>query len=280
MIHAPRDLTAVMRLDLAESLRSRWLLLCVGLYAVLGAIFVLVGLRESSLLGFTGMGRVLLSACHAMLLLIPLLALTATVQVINRARDDGTLEFLFSQPIRRGAYFLAVSLSRYATLALPLVILLALMGLFAQVVFHQPIPWVMLGRAMAICATLMLAFTGIGLFVSTFVRSQAKAVTWSVIAWMAGVAILDFGLISLMLEWQVNARLVFVLAVLNPVQAARMALLSAAEPELSVLGPVGFYLTNRLGPTLLFALGTLGPALVGILAWWLALRRFSRGDVV
>ena len=60
------EIAAVTRLDLGEVLRSRWLPFCVGIYALLGIIFVFVGMRESSVLGFTGMGRVLFSLCHVL----------------------------------------------------------------------------------------------------------------------------------------------------------------------------------------------------------------------
>ena len=51
------ELSAVARLDFGEVLRSRWLVLCLALYALFGAVFVLVGLRESSVLGFTSSSR-------------------------------------------------------------------------------------------------------------------------------------------------------------------------------------------------------------------------------
>jgi hypothetical protein len=78
----------------------------------------------------------------------------------------------------------------------------------------------------------------------------------------------------------VPAPLVFVLAAVNPVQAARMALLSAAEPTLATLGPVGFYLANHVGAEGLFALGVLWPTAVGLGGWLLAWLAFRRGDAV
>ena len=92
--------------------------------------------------------------------------------------------------------------------------------------------------------------------VSTFVRSQARAIIWLLVIWAAGVALLDFGLIGMMLQWRMNAATVFLIAALNPVQAARMALLSGASSELSALGPVGFYLSNKVGPGALLPLRT------------------------
>lgn len=274
------ELAAVGRLELSEVLRSRWLVFCVVIYALLSAAFVLVGIRDSTMLGFAGMGRVLLSLSHALVLILPLLALTATGQVINKAREDGTLELLFSQPIRRSAFFGAVTLVRAGLLILPLLILMALMAIVGSAAFDQSIPWDYLLRALAVSVSLLLCFIGVGLAVSTYVRSQARAMIWILLLWAAGVALLDFALVGAMLQWQLNPQSVFILAAVNPVQSARLALLSSATPELSSLGPVGFYMANRLGPAVLFAVGTLWPLVVGGVAWLFALGSFRRGDIV
>jgi len=271
---------AVARLDLGDIVRSRWMVFCAVVYGLLGAAFVLVGMRESMVLGFSGMGRVLMSMVHALLLLLPLLALTATGQVINRARDDGTLELLFTLPMRRGTYFAAVSLTRYLVLIVPLLVVMGFMALLGRFAFGQEMSWAFLAQAMGICAAVVLAFVGLGIAVSTLVRSQTKAVIWTLLFWAAGVALLDFGLVGLMLKWRLNAETVFLIASLNPVQAARMALLAGASPELSVLGPVGFYLSHRIGASALFALGLVWPAVFGLVAWLVALRSFSRRDLV
>lgn len=275
-----RDMAAIARLEFAEVRRSRWLAFCVAVYAVLAAVFVLVGLRESTILGFTGMGRVLLGFCHALLLVLPLLALTATGQVINRARDDGTLELLFSHPVRRGVYFVAITLTRYLVLTVPLLVLMLGMALLGRFGFHDDVNWAFLLQALAISASLVAAYVGVGVAVSTLVRSQARAIIWLLLLWAFGAALLDFGLVALMLRWRLNAQTVFLIASLNPVQAARMALLAGASSELSVLGPVGFYLSTRVGAGGLFTLGLVWPAVVGISAWLVALRHFRRADIV
>lgn len=276
----PADFLAMWRLELAEVLRSRWVLFTSGVYAILGAVFVLIGLKESTVLGFTGTGRVLLSFTHALLLVLPLLALTATSQAVNRAREDGTLELLFSHPVGRTAYLLAVGAVRYAVLTLPLLLLFALLSLLGTLVYHDLIPWGMLLRTLSICACLLWAFTGLGLLISTHVRDTARSLVIALGVWALGVALLDFGLVSLMLKWHLTPQAVMILATLNPVQAARMALLSAIEPELAIFGPVGFFLANRMGPSGLLALGLLWPATAGTLALYAALKRFREGDLV
>lgn len=277
---AARQILAAARLDLAEVRRSRWLWFCGAAYLVLAVVFVLVGLRESTVMGFTGMGRVLLSLCNALLLILPLLALIATAPVIGRARDDGSLELLFSQPLSRSAWFIGVSLTRYAVLVLPLIALMVGLALYGQLALGQMIPWRFLGRALAVSAALLAAFTGIGLAISTVVRNPARVTTYVVLVWALGVALLDVGLIGVLLRWRVDAHAVFTLAALNPVQDARMALLSGLEPELSNLGPVGFYLAHEIGATALYGLGVAWPTTVGLGAWLYALARFRTSDLV
>jgi len=274
------ELSAVARLDFGEVLRSRWLIACLALYALLGGVFVLVGLRESSVLGFTGIGRVLFSLCHALVLLLPLLALLATVQSVNRARDDGSLELLLSHPIGRGAYLAAVASVRFAALALPLAVVMLALAIEGAWVHGQAIPWHFFARALGVCVALLAAYVGAGLATSVVVRHPAKAMALVFGIWLASTALLDFALIGLLLQWRVPAPLVFALAALNPVQAARLALLSSAEPTLATLGPVGFYLANRFGAEALLALGTVWPATVAVGGWLVAWRSFRRGDAV
>ena len=274
-----RDWTAVVRLDLAETIRSRWALFCVALYAALGALFVLVGMRESTLLGFTGMGRVLVGLSHALLMVLPLLALTASSQVVNRAREEGALELLFSHPIRRGAWFLGVTAARYLVLTAPLLLLFVGLAALGAGFLDRTIMWTVLLRALLVSAALLAAFLGIGLAISTFVANPARSATIALVVWILAVALLDFALIGIMLQWRLQPQGVFALALLNPVQAARMALLAAGDAELSTLGPVGFYVANRVGAAALLALGVAWPLFAGFSAWLFAYVGFSRGDV-
>ncbi len=271
---------AVARLELGDVLRSRWLVFCGGLYAVLAALFILVGMRESRVMGFTGIGRVLLSLSHALVVLLPLLALTGTGLVVSRARRDGTLELLFSHPVTRADYFGAVTLVRYGALFLPLLVLLPGLALVGSVGFGLPVPWAFLLRALGVSAALLWSFTGIGLAISTYVSEPDRAMMYLLLTWVLSVALLDFGLVGLMLQWNLPAAAVFALAGINPVETARLALLSGAEPSLGALGPVGFYLADTLGSGWLFVVGVLWPLLVGSVGWVSARRRLRTGDLV
>ncbi len=276
----PKRVAAVARLDLVEVFQSRWLVFQNTLYVILAGLFLLVGLRESSVLGFTGMSRLLLSLCNALVLILPLLALMASGLVVNRHREDGTLELLFSLPVGRGEYFAAISITRYLVLLAPLLVLMPALGLADRFASGRSVPWEFIVRSVVISATLLWGFVGLGLAVSTLVRNRTKALMYVLLLWIVCVAGLDFGLMGLMLQWRLNAESVFILSGLNPVQCSRLALLSTAEPSLAILGPVGFYLTNWIGSTWLFLLGALQPALIGSIAWFVAWRHFRRDDLV
>ncbi len=275
-----QELLAVARLDLADVLRSRWLAICIGFYLALASVFVLVGLRESSVLGFTGMSRALFSLTHALLLLLPLFGLAFTGQVINRARADGTLELMLSQPLRPGRYLAAVTATRGLALTLPLIVTLIAIAAIGALFSGEAIPWSLLVRAAALCTVLLWAASALGIMISVLVPSPARATTYLIVAWALGVALLDFGLIGLLLSWRLEPRFVFALALANPVEAVRIAFLTAIEPELATLGPVGFWVANTLGPGLTLAAGLIWPALFGAGAFGIALRRFRRGDLV
>lgn len=272
------SLRAVGRLDLAEVLRSRWIWFCVAAYLVLGGVLLTIGVRESSILGFTGTSRVLLSFSHALILLLPLLALMALAPAVQRARDDGSLELLFSQPLSPAAWFVAVCGVRYLALVVPLGLVMTALAAWGQLMHDDPIPWAFIGRSLAVSAALLWAFTGIGAAISVFVRSPARVITYLVLTWALSVALLDFALIGMMLRWRLDAHAVFVLAVANPVEAARLALLSSLQPDLAAFGPVGFYLANRIGAGALFALGVAWPVALGLVTWTVAYLGFARSD--
>ena len=274
------EVRGAARLDLGEVLRSRWPAFTGGAYALLAAIFVNAGLRESTTMGFTGLGRVLLALSHALVLVLPLLALMATGQVISRARDDGTLELLFSHPLTRVGYFTGVTLVRLAALALPLVLLLLVLPAAGRLLFGLAVPWAFALRTVAVGTSLLVAFCGIGMALSASVRNGAKVVVLLLLVWALAVALLDFGLVAFLLRARVAPRAVLLLAALNPVQSARLALLAGADPDLSTLGPVGFWAATHLGAGRMLALGVLWPLVVGALAWTAGLRRFCRGDLV
>ncbi len=277
-----RGATAVLfQLELAESMRSRWMVFAGIVYAVVFSGFVWLGLRESSVLGFTGLSRVVLSVSNAVVLAVPLVALVATSQTIVKARQGGFFELMLSQPVRRSQWFLAALLSRALVIMGPLVALFVvaiLSSVFGAAKDAALVPTVV--RCLAITLSLAWAFIGIGFWISSISKTSERATVLALLAWVISSALHDFVLIGVLLRVRLPPQAVFALAASNPVEAARIAVLSGVDPELSVLGPVGFWLANTLGPHLTLAVGIGWPALLGTVAVAAAMRRLSSSDLV
>ena len=135
-------------------------------------------------------------------------------------------------------------------------------------------------HAALVSSSLVLAYLGLGLLVSALANTMERAVVLALLVWLASVALHDFALIGLLLQWRMPAPLVFALAAVNPVEAARLAVLSSVDPELAVLGPVGFWIANTLGPRLAYSFGLAWPAAVGLISLWGAFRLLRARDAI
>lgn len=269
----------LFRLEMADALRSRWVVFSAVAYVGVFGLFTWLGLRESSVLGFTGLSRVVLNASNAIVLVLPLVALVATSQSVVRSRGTGYFELMLSHPCRRSDWFTAVVASRVAVLLGPLVAILLVTAVLGQLMGER-VDTALLANTAVIAGALIWAFVGIGLFVSVAARSSERAIVASLVVWLVVATLHDFAIIGLLLRVHLNAPAVFALSAANPVEMARLAILSVVDPELSVLGPVGFWLANTLGPRWTLAAGIAWPAFVGSVVLLLAARRFEKADLV
>ena len=135
-------------------------------------------------------------------------------------------------------------------------------------------------RSLALSTSLAWAFLGIGFWVSAASRTAERATVLALLVWLVSAALHDFALIGVLLEVRLPPSAVFALAAINPVEASRIAILTVIDPELSVLGPVGFWLANALGPSWVLFTGLVWPAFVGTAAFFGARRRLMRADLV
>ena len=276
-----RKVFALARLDVTEVVRSRWPAFIFGFYLFLTLIFVGIGGRESQIVGFTGMGKVLIAVSNAIIIVLPLLSLLISSQVINSSRENGILELLFSHPFSRGEYFISVTFVRYLALFLPIFFLFPLFfGLSLLFPQHSAFPWKFMSLSLLLSAVLAWCFVGIGLLLSVWIRKSSRVVVYSLLIWIVAVALMDLGVIGLMLRWKLKPAVIFLLSAVNPVELVRIALVNLTFPTLHSLGPVGFFITNKLGSGTVLTLAILWPVVVGFTAWILAFLRFKSDDLI
>jgi ABC-type transport system involved in multi-copper enzyme maturation permease subunit len=272
-------MTALTRLELASVLRARWLAASSAI-AALGVVFFLaLASRESSIVRFTGFGRVVDGVGTAALLVLPLLAVFASAQAVTAARSRGVLEWLLSHPVSRAQCFRAMLLPRLGAVLAPVVVAVLVLAV-AAALGGQPIAPLLLLRLLALLAGQAACFTAIGFLVSITAPSSEQALLRGLGVWLAAVALLDFALIGLMLRFHLPPAALFWLSAINPVQAGRLGLLGGTDPELGVLGPVGTYIATTLGPTATLAYALGWPLVVAAVAVAVGRWRFQRGDLL
>lgn len=274
-----KPLFPLFRHEWKEAIYSKLLWLVSLTYIAFLAIFILAGNKESAVLGFTGMNRIIFSWSHALVFFLPLLALVASVTIIIQYRENGGLEFFLSQPISRNQFFLALTCARLLSLLLPLSILLLIVetiGIFLETGFQTDYGI----KFFLISSSLLWCFLSLGLYISEKSRSQVRAIVLMILVWMLAVVLLDILLIGMVIKFSPHSAILFFLTELNPVQAARLAMLIELDSSLSTLGPSGFFIANLIGPSPIFLIGFFWPLGLGILFWVMAKRNFEMNDLV
>lgn len=92
---------AFARREFREAMARRWFLLYTIAFAVLAVAVSFVSLAGVGSYGFAGFGRTTAGVLNLVMLLVPLIALTAGSGAIAGERERGTLLYLLAQPVSR-----------------------------------------------------------------------------------------------------------------------------------------------------------------------------------
>jgi len=142
------------------------------------------------------------------------------------------------------------------------------------------VPWEIFFLYTGLLFAMSSAFLGIAFFVSSIVKSSEMALGISFFVWILLLAFIDIALISLMMQQRINAELIVAIAMVNPMEIFRVAAISLFDPELTVMGPVAFYILDVLSQKMFIFISIVYPLLLGILFASLGFRIFSKKDLV
>lgn len=269
-----RNVAIVATKELRDAVRSRWFVLYTGAFTLLAASMSFLSLAGAGAYGLAGFGRTAAGLVNLIMLVAPLMGLTAGAASIAGDRERGMLAHLLAQPVTRAEVLLGkfAGLGGAITASLLLgfgvsAVLLALRtegadaGAFAALV--------------GLTCLLALAMLAVGLLISTISRRAGVAVALAVFAWLALAFLSDLGLMAGTLLFKLRVERLFALAVANPLQAFKFAVVEQLHASLDVLGPAGLYASQSYGHALT-------PLLLGVLVAWivcplaLALAVFAR----
>jgi len=274
-----KNLLLVAYLDIKESLRSKWFYVYALVFGGLMALFFVAGISDSVVMGFTGLSRLLLVFIQVTIIILPIFILITTVKSISGDRESNVLEYMLSFPISLTHYYWGKMLGRFLTVFLPVIFALIL-GIVFGVFKGGNLPWAMISLYSALLFAMCFVFLGIAFFVSTIVKSSDIAVGSSFMIWIILLAFIDIALIGLMLQGRASDGLIITIALLNPIEVFRIGAISLFDPELTVIGPVAYYLLDNLGAKLLMIYSIFYPIILGLIFSFMGYITFKKKDLL
>ncbi len=274
-----KNLYLIAYLDLKESIRAKWFLVYSLVFGGLIALFFIAGVTESQVMGFSGLSRLLLMYIQITIVILPIFILITTVRSISGDRDSHILEYMLSFPISLKQYYWGKIIGRFITVYLPVVfamIIAVIYGAFKGAAIPWDIFFLYTGLLFAMSAT----FLGIAFFISSFVKSSEVALGIAFFIWIFLLAFIDIALISLMMQERFSEGLIITIALLNPMEIFRVAAISLFDPQLTVMGPVAYYILDSVSQTMFVLLAIGYPLVLGMGFAYLGYKIFEKKDLV
>lgn len=235
--------------ELREALRSRWFILYSIAFILLGLAVSFVSASGTGGSGLSSFGRTAAGLVNLVLLVVPLMALTAGAGAIASDRERGMLQYLLAQPVTRTE----IVLGKYLGLATALLACLCLgLGTCAAILAWKgvPTPPASIAWLTGLSFGLSLGMLSCGMLVSVLARKSSVAVGTAIFIWLLLVFVTDLGLMAGTVALRLRVEELFALSLLNPLQVFKMWSLYAGDATLDVLGPAGLYASEEYGPRL------------------------------
>ena len=274
-----KNLLLIAYLDLKESIRANWFIVYSLVFGGLIALFFIAGITESQVMGFSGLSRLLLMYIQVTIVILPIFILITTVRSISGDRDSHILEYMLSFPISLKQYYWGKVFGRFITVFLP--VFMAMVFAIVYGMFKgADVPWSIFFLYTGLLFAMSSAFLGIAFFISSIVKSSEMALGISFFIWIFLLAFIDIALISLMMQQRLNTELIIGIAMINPMEVFRVSAISLFDPELTVMGPVAFYILDMMSQKVFVFISIVYPVLLGVLFAFLGFKIFAKKDLV
>jgi ABC-2 type transport system permease protein len=186
---------------------------------------------------------------------------------------------MLSFPISLKEYYWGKVFGRFITVFLP--VFMAMVFAIAYGIFKgAEVPWSIFLLYTGLLFAMSSAFLGIAFFISSIVKSSEMALGISFFVWIFLLAFIDIALISLMMQQRINTELIIGIAMANPMEIFRVAAISLFDPELTVMGPVAFYILDTMSQSMFVLLSIGYPLLLGVVFAFLGFKIFTKKDLV
>jgi ABC-2 type transport system permease protein len=269
----------ITTIEIKQNLRSLWFWAYSILFGGFVAIMFALGITESQIIGFVGLGRLMVTFMQVSMVILPIYILITTVRSVVGDRETNVMEYMLSLPISFSGYFWGKFISRFIEIFIP--VFLALLGAAVWgTISNIDVPWDLFTLYSFLLAAMVFCFLGIGMYISSVAHSQNVAIGTAFIIWLFLVAFLDLILMGVMLKMRMNPELVIGVGMINPLQVFRTAVLVLFDPKLTVMGPASYYILDTVTRSVFIAFSILYPIFVGFIFAFLGVRYFKRNDIV
>ncbi len=244
-----RTIFIIARKELRDALRNRWFLLYTAAFSILALAMSYLSLAGSGMQGLAGFGRTTAGLVNLVILLVPLMGLSIAAPSLAGEQERGTLAYLLAQPITRFEALIGKYLGLSASLTAALAIGFGICGLSIAANGDAAGVGVYL-TLVAMTFALGLAMLSVGMLISTLTRKAAQAIGMAIVVWLCLTLLSDLALMGSALAFKLRIQELFSLALVNPLQVFKMAVLHSMNAGLDVLGPAGIYANQTYGPWL------------------------------
>lgn len=273
------NLILIAKYDIKESLRSKWFLLYMLIFGALIAFFLITGVVDSRVAGFSGLSRMLLLFIQICIVILPIFILIATTRSISKDREMGNLEYLLSFSISLKEYFFGKVLGRAFVIIVPMLLslLLALILAFFKGASLNLSVFLMTNLLLLSLAFVFLAF---GFCISALIKNSEFALGFAFLLWIFLLAFMDLTLIGLMMKSGVSENVIYGVALANPLQTFRIGAMALFDPNLSVIAPAAYFILEKFSEFALLTFAVIYPLFLGALCLSLGYFVFSKKDLV
>jgi Cu-processing system permease protein len=256
-----KNISLLIIKEARESLRNRWFILYTISFSTLALLLLFLSTSREEIAGISGFGRTAASLINLVLLFIPLIALVTGALSISNERENGTLSYLLSHPIMKTEIFFGKFIGLLLSICLSISLGFGLAGIAISIKGgSQDISKFLIISLLS--ALLAASLLSVGLLISVYSRSGARAIGFAVFLWLFFIIISDLGIMGTSVVMELGIKQVFTLALFNPTEVFKIASVLILSPRFEILGPVGIYALNKFGREGLFYL------LMSILLVW------------
>jgi ABC-type transport system involved in multi-copper enzyme maturation permease subunit len=268
------SLPILVKRGLYSLLLSRWMLGYIAIFTALSLSFAYLGLLGLSTVGFRAFSGALAAIINLNLYAVPLVSIITASLSIVAERENGTLEFHLSLPVTRTELFFAKTFSTMLAISLATILGYGLASWYLMLVLSDADLIVFL-NIMGASLLMIFSFVALGMLISSATRNRFTALATSITLWIFFTLLYEVLLMVLVIVFRISEFDLWLLMILNPLEASRLLMIYSVDPSMSLIGELGNYLAREFGVVVTYS--SLGaPLLYGSICLIVGLAWFRR----